>query len=67
MRYGLLDFWSENTHYFRNSLAVQWLGLCTSITGGPGLITGWETKIPQAMRNGPLQKIKKVHSLRKNG
>ena len=31
-----------------NSLVVQWLGLCTSIAGGAGLIPGQGTKIPQA-------------------
>ena len=31
------------------SLAVQQLGLCTSITGGTGLISGQETKIPHAV------------------
>ena len=32
-----------------NSLAVQWLGLCASIAGGPGLIPGQETRIPLAL------------------
>ena len=32
----------------RTSLAVQWLRLCTSTTGGEGSIPGWETKIPHA-------------------
>ena len=31
-----------------NSLAVQWLGLRASTAGGPGLIPGQGTKIPQA-------------------
>ena len=31
-----------------NSLAVQWLGLCTLTAEGPGSIPVWETKIPQA-------------------
>jgi len=31
----------------RNSLAVQWLGLHTSIAGGTDSIPGWGTKIPQ--------------------
>ena len=30
-------------------LAVQWLRICTSITGGTGSITGQGTKIPHAM------------------
>ena len=41
-----------------NSLAVQWLGLHgqSSIAGDMGLISGWETKIPQG-----LAKKKKRH------
>ena len=31
-----------------NSLAVQWLGLCTFTAEGPGSILGQGTKIPQA-------------------
>ena len=31
-----------------NSLAVQWLGLCTSTAVGMALIPGQETKIPRA-------------------
>ena len=31
-----------------NSLAVQWLGLCTFTAEGPGSIPGWETKIPHS-------------------
>ena len=31
-----------------NSLAVQWLGLCTSTAGGPGSIPSQGTKILQA-------------------
>ena len=30
----------------RNSLAVQWLGLCDSTAGVIDLLPGWETKIP---------------------
>ena len=30
------------------SLVVPWLGLCATTAGGPGLITGQGTKIPQA-------------------
>ena len=36
------------SHPLGEFLAVQWLGLCTSTAGGPGLIPGWETKIPEA-------------------
>ena len=32
-----------------NSLAIQWLGLCTLISKGLGSIPGQGTKIPQAM------------------
>ena len=39
-----------------NSLVVQWLGLCTVTAEGPGSITGWGTKIPQAA--GPKKKKK---------
>ena len=35
-----------------NSLAVQWLGLCTSTAEGPGSSPGWETKILQATWGG---------------
>ena len=38
-----------------NSLVVQWLGLCTFIPGGPGLILGQGTKILQATWCGPKQ------------
>ena len=41
------------------SLAVQWLGLCTSTTGGTGSIPGLGTKIPHALRHGRREKKKK--------
>ena len=34
------------------SLAVQWLGICTSTAGGERSIPGQGTKIPQAMHCG---------------
>ena len=34
-----------------NSLAVQWLGLCTLIAKGPGSIPDGGTKIPEAARH----------------
>ena len=37
---------------------VQWLGLCASTAGGPGLISGWGTKILQAVRCGQKKKKK---------
>ena len=39
-----------------NSLAVQWLGLRASTSGGTGLIPGRGTKIPQAARLGQKKK-----------
>ena len=36
----------------RTSLVVQWLRLCTSITGGMGSIPCWGTKIPHAAQHG---------------
>ena len=36
--------------YLGNSLAVQWLGLCTFIAKGTGSIPGQGTKIPQVVR-----------------
>ena len=35
-------------NFFRTSLVVQWLGLCTSTAKGTGLIPGGGTKIPYA-------------------
>ena len=32
-----------------SSLVVQWLGLCALTAEGPGSVSGWGTKIPQAM------------------
>ena len=39
-----------------NSLAVQWLGLCTSTAGGMGLIPGWGNKILPATWHGQKKK-----------
>ena len=36
------------TKEIRNSLAVQWLGFCTSTAGGRGSIPGWGTKFLHA-------------------
>ena len=36
----------------RNSLAVQWLGLCALTAKGPGLVPGWGTRIPRAAQCG---------------
>ena len=35
---------------------VQWLGLYASNAEGPGLIPGWETKVPQATRHAKKKK-----------
>ena len=40
-----------------NSLAVQWLGLCTFTADGVGSIPGWGTKIPPATGHGQKKKI----------
>ena len=40
---------------FKNKL-VQWLRLHTSNAGGMGLIPGWGTKIPHAVRCGQKKK-----------
>ena len=46
--------------YPGNSLAVQWLGLCTFTAKGLGYwVTGRGTKIPQAARRGKKKKKKK--------
>ena len=49
-----------------NSLAVQWLGLCTSIAGCMGSIPGQGTKIPQASPCGQKRKIKTREDLNAN-
>ena len=43
--------------FCRNSLAVQWLGLCAFTGEGTGSIPGWVTKILQAVE--PDQKTNK--------
>ena len=42
-----------------NSLVVQWLGFCTSTTGGVGQIPGWGTKTSYAAQFGKEKKKKK--------
>jgi len=44
-----------------NSLAVQWLGLCTSTAGDTDLIPVQGTKIPHATRHGK-KRNKKVYN-----
>ena len=43
-------------------LAVQWLRLLASTTGGAGSIPGWGTKIPHAAQCGQKEKKKKKES-----
>ena len=40
----------------RNFLAVQWFGLCAFTAKGPASISGWGTKIPQAVRRSKINK-----------
>ena len=40
----------------RNSLAVQWLGLCAFTAEGLGSIPDWGTKISQATRHSQKKK-----------
>ena len=44
--------WTDNLAALRNSLAVQWLGLCTSAAVGLSSISGSITKILQAAQGG---------------
>ena len=41
-----------------NSLAVQWLGLCTSTSGATGSIPGRRAKIPHAVQCAPKKRKK---------
>ena len=43
-----------------NSLAVQWLGLCTSMAGGTDSVPGQGTKIPHATPCGQKKKKKEM-------
>ena len=45
-------------HYKGNSLKVQWLLLCTSTTGGSGLIPGRRINILHTVQCGEQKKIK---------
>ena len=45
-----------------NSLAVRWLGLCTSTVGGRSSIPGWGAKSPQTMQCGKKKRKKKKDS-----
>jgi len=39
--------WKLNKIMIGTSLAVQWLRLCASNSGGTGSVPGWGTEIPQ--------------------
>ena len=52
----------KQEHFLGNSLAAQWLGLCTFTRRDPGSILGWGTKILQAMP-GDQKKKKNHHNL----
>ena len=57
----VLSLTSPVSFYFKNdglgtSLAVQWLGLCTSTAGSMGSIPGWGTKMPQAAQHSQKKK-----------
>ena len=45
--------------FCRNSLAVQWLGLCAFTVEGTGSIPGWITKILQVVEPDKKKKKKK--------
>ena len=45
--FGNIQWLSVNKDKTGNSLWVQWLGLCSSMAEGMGLILGWGIKIPQ--------------------
>ena len=49
----------ENACSLGNSLAVQWLGFCTSTAGGTGLIPSRGTKILHAMQCDQKEKKEK--------
>ena len=51
--------WGTKTPVFGNSLAVQWLGLCTFTAEVPGSTPGWGTNIPQAVQRGKKKKKKR--------
>ena len=50
---------------YRNSLAVQWLGLHTFAAEGAGSVPGQGTKILQAVRHGPPKKLYVTTALNK--
>ena len=57
-QHHFLDWLSLNENFFLYwvSVTVQWLGLGTFTAGAWGLIPGWETKFPHAMRVAKLKK-----------
>ena len=52
--------------HVRNSLAVQRLELCTSTEGGPGLIPGQGTRIPQVAWSKKKNVYDERHTLKFN-
>ena len=46
-----------------NSLVIQWLGFCSSNAGSMSMISGQESKIPQAVLHAPPQKKKERENL----
>ena len=48
---------------FATSLTVQWLRLCAYIAGGVGLIPGWGTNIPHAVRCGQKKNHQKTKTV----
>ena len=70
-QHHFLDWLSLNENFFLYwvSVTVQWLGLGTFTAGAWGLIPGWETKFPHAMRVAKLKKkyVSTFFFLRRNG
>ena len=52
--------------FFRNSLAVQWLGLCAFTAQGPNLIPGLRTKISEASQHCHKERKRNSSSYFKN-
>ena len=53
---GILRAVSIYKEMTQDFLVVQWLGVSAFIAGGPGLIPGQGTKIPQATQYGQKKK-----------
>ena len=46
-----------------NSVVVQWLGLRAFTAKGAGLICGWGTKVPEAVRHGHKKVINDIFAV----